>query len=166
MSDKPAAGLRPFLPSDTPALAALIAESIFELTGDDYDDDQQEAWAAAAADEEMLAPRLARALTLVAERDGEPVGFIALADNKVIDLLYVRPDVAGEGVGAQLLDAAERLAAARGAKSLTADASDTALGFFQKQGYVPKSRNTVPRGAVWLGNTTVEKQLAGESAGR
>ena len=97
------------------------------------------------------------ALTLVATRDGEPVGFLALVDNARIDLLYVHPQVAGEGVAALLCDAAEKLATARGAKSLTADASDTALGFFQKRGYVPQRRNTVPRGAVWLGNTTVEK---------
>jgi putative acetyltransferase len=42
------------------------------------------------------------------------------------------------------------------------DASDTALVFFQKRGYVPKQRNTVPRGGVWLGNTTMEKSLVAE----
>lgn len=43
--------LRPFLPADTAVLAALFRTSIEELTGDDYDVDQQEAWAAAADDE-------------------------------------------------------------------------------------------------------------------
>ncbi|CAA0089760.1 putative N-acetyltransferase YafP [Starkeya nomas] len=159
MSDGPTAALRPALPGDTPVLAAIAQAAIFELTGDDYDEDQQEAWAAAAGDEEALAARLADQLTLVATRGGIPVGFIALADNRLVDQLYVHPDVAGEGVGALLCDAIERLAAARGAKSLTVDASDTALGFFQKRGYVPKHRNTVPRGGVWLGNTTMEKNV-------
>ncbi|MBS7541551.1 GNAT family N-acetyltransferase [Ancylobacter oerskovii] len=160
----PAAGLRPFLPSDTPTLASILSAAIFELTSEDYDPDQQDGWAAAAAsDEEALAKRLASSLTLVAERDGEVVGFIALADNKLIDLLYVHPKVAGKGVAALLCDAIERLAAARGATSLIADASDTALGFFQKRGYVARQRNSVLRGAVWLGDTTVEKQL-GEPA--
>lgn len=158
----PAAALRPALPGDTPILAAIAAAAIFELTGEDYDHDQQEAWAAAAGDEETLAERLADSLTLVATRDSEPVGFIALADNKRIDFLYVHPEVAGEGIGALLCDAIEKLAAARGAKSLSVDASDTALGFFQKRGYVPKQRNTVPRGGVWLGNTTMEKSLVAE----
>lgn len=158
---RPAAiGLRPFLPRDTPALAAILRSAIFDLTGEDYDTDQQEAWAAAAGDEEALAQRLGSCLTLVAERAGEPVGFIALADNKVIELLYVHADAAGKGIGAQLCDAIERLAAARGAKSLTVDASDTALGFFKKRGYIARQRNTVQRGGVWLGNTTVEKNLA------
>lgn len=159
MSGAPPAALRPALPGDAPVLAAIARAAIFELTGEDYDEDQQEAWADAAGDEEALAVRLAGQLTLVATRDGDPVGFIVLADNRAIDLLYVLPLFTGEGVGALLCDAVEKLAAARGAKSLTVDASDNALGFFQKRGYVLKSRNTVPLGGVWLGNTTVEKKL-------
>ncbi|WGD30604.1 GNAT family N-acetyltransferase [Ancylobacter sp. WKF20] len=160
----PAAALRPFLPADTSALASLMRDSIFALTGDDYDEDQQDAWAAVTEDEAALAARFGAALTLVATREGEPVGFLALTDNKVIDLLYVHPEVVGEGVGALLCDAAEKLATARGATSLTVDASDTALGFFQKRGFVPKSRNTVQRGGVWLGTTTMEKLLTAGDA--
>lgn len=162
MSAAPAAALRPALPADTPVLAAIAAAAIFDLTGEDYDHDQQEAWASVAGDEETLAERLADSLTLVATREGAPVGFIALADNKVIDFLYVHPEVAGQGIGALLCDAIEKLATARGAKSLSVDASDTALVFFQKRGYVPMQRNTVPRGGVWLGNTTMEKSLVAE----
>ncbi|MCS0504366.1 GNAT family N-acetyltransferase [Ancylobacter mangrovi] len=140
-------------------LSEIAREAILGLTGEDYDEDQQEAWAEAAGDEAALARRLADHLTLVATREGEPVGFIALADNRLIDMLFVHPEAAGQGVGALLYDAVEKLAGARGAKVLAVDASDTALGFFQKRGFVPKSRNTVPRGGVWLGNTTMEKTL-------
>ncbi|MGU3493215.1 N-acetyltransferase family protein [Xanthobacteraceae bacterium A53D] len=164
MNDNAAAQLRPMLPADVPVLAAIFRAAIFELTDEDYDDDQQEAWAEAADDEEEFATRLTEQLTLVATREGEPVGFVSVKDNASIDLLYVRPDVAGEGVATLLCDAAEKLAQARGAKSLKADASDTALGFFQKRGYVPMSRNTVPRGDVWLGNTSVEKTFGEGSA--
>ena len=38
--------------------------------------------------------------------------------------------------------------------------SDTALGFFQKRGYVAQQRNTVTVGGEWLANTTMHKQLA------
>lgn len=160
----PKTGLRPALPGDTGLLAAIAQAAIFELTGEDYDANQQEAWAARFDDEEALAQRLAERLTLVAMRGGEVAGFIALADNRKIDLLYVHPSAAGEGIAALLCDAGEKLAAARGAKSLTVDASDTALGFFQKRGYVPLQRNTVTLGDVWLGNTTMEKTLASEPA--
>ena len=58
-----------------------------------------------------------------------------------------------------LLDAVEKLAKARGATRLTTDASDTALGFFAKHGFVPQQRNTVSLAGQWLANTTMYKPL-------
>ena len=51
----PKPGLRPFLPTDVPMLAAIFVASIEELTGDDYSEAQQAAWAQAAEDEEAFA---------------------------------------------------------------------------------------------------------------
>jgi putative acetyltransferase len=154
------AGLRPFLPSDTPLLAEIFRASISELTAEDYSEAQQAAWMAFAGDEEEFGARLAGELTLVATIDGEAVAFAALKGNDLIDMLYVHPAAAGQGIGAQLVDALEKLAAARGATKLSADASDTALGFFERRGYVPQRRNSVPREDEWLANTTVQKTLA------
>jgi putative acetyltransferase len=154
------AGLRPFLPGDTPLLAEIFRASIAELTNDDYSEAQQAAWMASAGDEAAFGARLAGELTLVATIEGAAVGFAALKGTDTIDMLYVHPAVAGQGVGAQLCDALEKLAAARGATKLTADASDTALGFFSRRGFVPQRRNSVPRDDEWLTNTTVQKTLS------
>ena len=54
----PKPALRPFLTADTPMLAAIFVAAIQELTGDDYGEAQQEAWAAAAEDEERSARSL------------------------------------------------------------------------------------------------------------
>ena len=159
MTSRPPAGLRPFLPDDAPLLAEIFRASIGELTSDDYTPAQQAAWIAAADDEEAFAARLGGELTLVAVVDGAPVGFAALKGADAIDMLYVHPAVVGQGIGAQLCDALEKLAAARGATKLTADASETALGFFEHRGFVPQQRNTVRRNDEWLANTTVEKKL-------
>lgn len=152
--------LRPYLPADAELLAALFRASVMELTEEDYDEDQREAWAGAADDEEAFAARLAAHLTLVALIEGEITGFITLKDDRTIDLLYVAPEAAGIGVATTLCNAAETLAGARGAETLSVDASDTALGFFQQRGYAPQSRNSVPRGDVWLANTSMKKSLA------
>jgi putative acetyltransferase len=61
-----------------------------------------------------------------------------------------------------LTDALEKLAAARGAKKLSVDASDTARGFFEKRGYVAQQRNSVAVGDQWLANTTLTKTLAAQ----
>ena len=41
----PKPALRPYLPADTPLLAAIFVAAIQELTGDDYNEAQQQAWA-------------------------------------------------------------------------------------------------------------------------
>ena len=155
----PKLGLRPFLPADAPLLAAIFRASIEELTGEDYNPAQQEAWAAKADDEQEFADRLARQLTLIATLDGSPVGFAAMQGNSTIDMMFVHPAVAGQGVGSMLYDALEKLAAARGAAQLTVEASDTALGFFQKHGFTAEQRNTVSVGNEWMSNTTMKKKL-------
>ena len=159
MTARPTFGLRPMLPADVPVLADIYRASIEELTGEDYNPMQQDAWAAAADDEEAFAARLAQRLTLLATLDGQAVGFAALKGPDHIDLLYVHPIAAGQGVATTLCDALEKLAAGRNATRLTVDASDTALSFFEKRGYVAKQRNTVSCGGEWLANTTMEKQL-------
>jgi putative acetyltransferase len=166
MNARPQAKLamRPMLPTDVPLLAEIFRASIEELSADDYSDAQREAWASAADDAEEFGARLGGALTLVATHAGSPIGFASLADNTRIDMLYVHPGAAGQGVAAMLCDALEKLAAARGAKELTVDASDTARGFFERRGFVAKTRNTVSLGDEWLANTTLTKPLAPPAA--
>jgi putative acetyltransferase len=160
----PKPALRPFLPADTPVVAAIFVAAIEELTGDDYSEAQQEAWASAADDEEQFGKRLAGQLTLIATLQNSPVGFASLKGADHIDLLYVHPSAAGQGVASMLCEALEKLAGARGAKSLTVDASDNAAEFFQKRGYVGMQRNTVTVNGEWLANTTMQKTLADAAA--
>jgi putative acetyltransferase len=160
----PRPALRPFLPTDTPVLATIFAASVMELTGDDYNEAQQEAWAAAVEDEEAFGNKLAAELTLIATLQNSPVGFASLRGNDHVDMLYVHPSVAGQGVGAMLCDALEKLAGARGTSSISVDASDSALDFFRKRGYVAKQRNSVTVNGEWLANTTMQKTLANGAA--
>jgi len=161
---QPKLAMRPMLPTDTPLLAEIFRASIEELAAEDYSEAQQEAWASAADDEEAFGARLAGELTLVATHEGAPIGFAALADNTRIDMLYVHPAAAGQGAAAMLCDALERLAAARGSKELSVEASDTARGFFERRGYVAKTRNTITLGDEWLANTTMVKPLGAPAA--
>jgi putative acetyltransferase len=155
----PKPALRPFLAEDTPVLAAIFTASIEELTGDDYNEAQQEAWASIAEDEEEFGKRLASQLTLIATLQNSPVGFASLKGKDHIDMLYVHPGAVGQGVASVLVEALEKLAGARGAKALTVDASDNAEGFFAKRGYVGKQRNSVTVNGEWLANTTMRKEL-------
>jgi len=158
----PKLAMRPMLPTDVPLLAEIFRASIEELTMDDYSEAQQQAWASTADDIAEFGAKLAGDLTLVATFGGAAVGFASLADNTRIDMLYVHPAAAGQGAAAMLCDALEKLAAARGAKALSVEASDTARGFFEKRGFTARTRNTISLGDEWLANTTLEKKLAGK----
>jgi putative acetyltransferase len=156
----PQLALRPMLPTDVPLLAEIFRASIEELTAEDYNEAQQAAWASAADDEEAFGAKLSGALTLVATFGGAAVGFASLADNARINMLYVHPAAAGQGAGALLADALEKLATARGTKELTVEASDTARDFFEKRGFTARTRNTITVAGEWLANTTMTKPLA------
>jgi putative acetyltransferase len=155
----PKLALRPYLPADALLLAEIFRASVEELTAEDYSAAQRGVWAAAADDEAAFGARLARGLTLVATLGGSVVGFASLEGADHLDLIYVHPAVAGQGIGTMLCDAVERLAAARGTPRLLVDASDSARGFFERRGYVAQQRNTVLLGDEWLANTTMEKKL-------
>ena len=160
----PRPSLRPFLPADVPLLNEIRFAAIEELTVDDYDEVQRRAWASAVDDEEEFAQSLEKGLTLVALIGGGPVGFIALQDGGLIDQLYVHPAIARTGVASALVEAIEKLAAARGTAMLVADASDTAKHLFEKRGFVAERCETIEIDGEFLGNTRMTKALGPKAA--
>jgi putative acetyltransferase len=158
----PVLAMRPFLPADTPLLLEIFRASVEELAAEDYSDAQIEAWLSAADDEASFGKRLAAHLTLIATLDGSPVGFASLKGADGIDMLYVHPAAIGQGAASMLIDALEKLAAARGVTKLKVEASDTSEDFFRRRGYVATQRNSVLRGGEWLANTSMEKTLSGK----
>jgi putative acetyltransferase len=151
--------LRPYVPVDARRCAEIFRLSIEELAAEDYDADQREAWASRADDDEAFGARLAGALTLLAVIDGAIAGFASLKGGEEIDMLFVDPEFARQGVGRALVDALTRLAGARGAKRLTTEASDVARPLFERQGFTAQKRNLVRKGDQWLANTTMTKPL-------
>jgi putative acetyltransferase len=156
----PKPSLRPFLPADVQLLSEIRFAAIEELTVEDYDEAQRRAWISAADDDEAFSNSLEKGLTLVALNGGGPVGFISLQNGGLIDQLYVHPAVARTGVATSLVDAIEKLAAARGVATLATDASDTAKPLFEKRGFVAERRNTIEIDGEYLGNTRMTKALA------
>ena len=159
-----AIALRPYLSADAKRCAEIFRASIEELAAEDYDADQREAWASRADDEQAFGARLLGALTLLAVIDREVVGFASLKDGEEIDMLFVDPEFARQGVGRALIEALTKLAQARGAKRLTTEASDVAKPLFGRQGFAAQKRNIVRKGDQWLANTTMTKTLGAEPA--
>src|SRR5947207_15684968 len=87
----PKPALRPFLAADTPILAAIFAASVLELTGDDYSEPQQEAWAATVVDEDAVGKRLAGQVTLIANLQNSLIGFAWLTTAAHTDMFIDHP---------------------------------------------------------------------------
>ncbi len=156
--------LRPYLPADAKRCAEIFRASVEALAVEDYDADQREAWASTSDDEAAFRGRLDGALTLIAGIDGAAAGFGSLKDGEKIDMLYVHPDFARQGVAHALLDALTKLASARGAKLLTVDASEVSKPLFETLGFIAQKRNLVRVGDQWLANTTMTKTLGADPA--
>ena len=159
-----AVALRPYIPADTKRCAEIFRSSIEELAAEDYSDEQREAWAAQRRRRTGFRRPARRGLTLLAVIDGAIAGFASLKGADEIDMLFVEPEFARQGVGRTLVDALTRLAQARGAKSLTTEASDVAKPLFERQGFTAQKRNLVRIGDEWLANTTMTKTLGAEFA--
>jgi putative acetyltransferase len=154
-----AIALRPYLPADAKRCAEIFRASIEELAAEDYDADQREAWASRADDEQAFGARLSGSLTLLAVIDGAVAGFASLKGGDEIDMLYVGPEFARRGAGGALIEALAKLAQARGAKRLTAEASEVARPLFERQGFTAQKRNLIRVGDQWRANTTMTKTL-------
>ena len=86
---------------------------------------------------------------------------MTLRADGLIDLAFVAPDVAGQGVAKPLYDAIEAEAKGRGLARLHAEASLLARPFFERQGWSVVGRQSVERDGVALTNFVMEKALAG-----
>ncbi|WP_431838623.1 GNAT family N-acetyltransferase [Cellulomonas sp. Y8] len=162
-SDEAAAGgallLRAHTPDDAAATLAVFRRAITVTAARDYTPEQVAAWASDDIDPDAWAARRAAARTRVAVRDGAVVGFTDVDAAGYVDMLFVDPGAARQGVARALLDWAVRTAAADGATELTTHASVTARPFFAAHGFeVVAEQHPVLRG-VELTNYRMRRPL-------
>ena len=144
---------------DAPRIARLFYETVHSVNRADYSEEQVRAWAPAVPDPDAWHARMADRRTLVAEEDGEVVGFAELEDDGHLDMLYVRENAVGRGVGGRLYDAVEREARRLNLSRISTEASITARPFFERQGFRVVREQTVWREGVPLTNFAMEKML-------
>jgi GNAT superfamily N-acetyltransferase len=98
--------------------------------------------------------------TLVAEEDDEVVGFAELEDDGHLDMLYLRGDAVGRGVGRQLYEAVEGEARGLGVGRIFTEASVTARPFFERNGFRVVLEQRVSCRGVEIINFAMEKPIA------
>ena len=151
--------VRDYRPSDVDALIALFRASVREVARQDYTEAQVRAWAPDEIARERWVERCAANATFVAEIDGRIAGFADLAEDGLIDMLFVSPAHQRRGVAAALMGRIETLARARGLERLYSDVSRTARGFFERSGFGVLAEQQVERRGQVLVNFRMEKVL-------
>ena len=151
--------IRDYEQADAPAIARLFYDTVRSVNRADYSEEQVEAWAPAIPDAGEWHDRMAGRKTLVAEEGGEVVGFCELDEDGHLDMLYVRKDAVGRGIGRSLYEAAERAARGWDLGRIFTEASVTARPFFERRGFRVLSERRVSRQGVELTNFAMEKSL-------
>jgi len=150
--------IRDYEAGDAPKIVRLFYETVRTVNSEDYSVEQVEAWAPRVPDAEEWHARMAGRRTLVAEEGGEVIGFAELEEDGHLDMLYVRKDAVGRGVGRRLYGAVER--EARGCGRVFTEAGITARPFFERQGFRVLREHTVTVRGVPMTNFVMEKLLS------
>ena len=145
---------------DAPVLLALFKDTIRRVNIRDYTPDQVRAW---ASDDIKLAEwtnRFIGNFTLVAEIEGQPVGFAELEKDGHIGRVYVSADHQRCGIGRMLLEGIVTHARLMGMPRLFTEASITARPFFEAQGFTMLNEQVVSCRGVEFINYRMERVLS------
>lgn len=135
--------VRPYRSDDARATLIVFGQAIRGTAAQFYDEAQIDAWAP-NSDVVLSAwnTRRDQAWTVVAELDGRVVGFCDLADDGLLDMLFVHPDAGGRGVARALVTAVLDHARQVGVARVVTHASRAARPAFEKFGFVVDAENS------------------------
>ncbi|MCU0853476.1 MAG: GNAT family N-acetyltransferase [Rhodobacteraceae bacterium] len=153
--------VRPYAPDEAPALSRILREAVRVTASRFYTPEQIAAWLSIAPDADRIRAIYAdgRSAFVACNSNGEPVAFSDHDDAGHIFFLYCAPSAGRRGAAARLMDAVEDSARRAGIGRLDSDASEAALSFFLKRGFVHVRRQDLEIGGVGIHNHKVERQL-------
>ena len=146
--------LRDYCKTDCTELARLFYDTVHTVNAKDYSRAQLDAWATGEVNLEAWNKSFQAHNTVVAEMDGQIVGFGDMDETGYLDRLYVHKDYQRRGVATAICDALEQNTKAA---EFTTHASITARPFFEKRGYTVVKVQPVERRGILLTNFVMKK---------
>jgi len=151
--------LRPFSPNDAAKLLALMRDTVRRVNSREYSPEQIAALAFGAIESGPWAERFNGRFAVGAEPDGRPIGFADLETSGHSDRFYVAADRQRSDVGSAMLAAILAEARRLGLRRLSVAASLTAGSFFERQGFLVVTPQTVVCREVEFVNLQMERDL-------
>jgi putative acetyltransferase len=132
--------LRPARKDDAAALSRVHFAAVHRTAAPFYSAEVIDGWSPTPDERRMEQFRRAisgtEELFLVAERDGEIVGFGSIVPaGGELRAVYVDPDAGRTGIGTAILQGLERMAIEAGVRTLSMDASVNAEAFYSRHGF-------------------------------
>ena len=146
--------------ADAHTLAVVFTDAIRATDHSHYTPVQVEAWVAGANDPAAFGRRVLVNRTFIAEHGGEPVGFVSVAPDGHVAMLYVCGSSQGRGVGGRLLTVALAAAVEAGADRAYTEASVFSLPVFARAGFSEIGVESVEVRGVRFERWLMEKPLA------
>ncbi len=120
--------------ADLEQIATLFYETITNVNAKDYNAEEIQLWS--TRDQKFWQRRFSEQHFIIAESDGEILGFTSLTESGYIDFMYVHKDYQGQHIGKMLLQEIEKYAYEMGIDEIHSHVSVTAKPFFVKHGFI------------------------------
>ena len=151
--------IRNYCPADLDAVLEVFQRAVHETASRDYTPEEIEAWAPEVPDRAMWEKRLASGQTWVCEEQGRIAGFARVEPDGYVDLMFVHPDIQGQGVAALLFNRIIIWAKAQKIKTLVTESTISGRGFFNNRGFRVVSEQHLGRNGATLLNFVMERAV-------
>lgn len=154
--------IREYRPSDAAGLATIFYRAVREVASRCYSQAQIEAWAPGLVEPSAWhSGRTAEGrITIVAVDDTDkPIAYGDMQTNGHLDHLYSSPEALGKGAASAIYNRLELHARELGLTRLYVEASEHALSFFERKGYIKIRKNEFALRGVLIHNYSMEKLL-------
>jgi putative acetyltransferase len=155
--------VRRFRPTDAPGLVGLFRETVRQVNGRDYSEEQVKAWAPDDIDVARWCEVVASRYTLVAEDEGALAGFGELEPDGHIDRFYVHAARQRRGIGRAIMQGLLDEARRRGIPRLRVESATTGRAFFESQGFRVLGEQVVNCRGVEMKNLRMERDISAPS---
>lgn len=144
---------------DLPEITSIFRDTIREVNKKDYSDKQIQVWSSGADEADKWKNRIKKTYFLVAEIEEQIVGFAYLKGGNYLDGMFVHKDFQRRTIGSKLLRIMESRASINGFEMIKAEASITALEFFDSHFYEIEKKQKKSLKGIVLENYIVSREL-------
>jgi putative acetyltransferase len=145
--------------ADVTAITTLFYDTIQTVNAKDYQQKELDEWSASHTATSKWIDRIEEQYFVVAMLGDALVGFASIAADGYLDFMFVHKDHQAQGIATRLLAVLEDKSKEQQNKLIYVNASITAKGFFEHQGFVVQQEQRIKLQTQELVNFRMTKEV-------